>query len=301
MAFRQQFKSHVRFILMNSFSTSADTLSYLSKYPTLVADPNLELLQNKASRPTRGVCLFVCLPVCLSKAGPVHCALCVGIRGRNKPFPQPPPSSPPPSTLTPQNLPRQHQVPKVDAKTLAPAEWPTNRNQEWCPPGHGDLYAALAGSGTLDRLLADGVKYMFVSNSDNLGATLDLALLTHFAESGSSFMMECAERTEADKKGGHLAVRAADGQLILRESAQCAKEDEGAFQDVTRHKYFNTNNLWVRLDKLKEAIAKEGGLIPLPMIKNGKTVDPKDGSSPAVRARACLPACVRWLGWVGLG
>ena len=43
-------------------------------------------------------------------------------------------------------------------------------------------------------------------------------------------MMECAERTEADKKGGHLAVRAADGQLILRESAQCAKEDEPAFQ-----------------------------------------------------------------------
>ena len=43
-------------------------------------------------------------------------------------------------------------------------------------------------------------------------------------------MMECAERTEADKKGGQLAVRAADGQLILRESAQCAKEDEPAFQ-----------------------------------------------------------------------
>lgn len=165
---------------------------------------------------------------------------------------------------------------------MAPAEWPTNRNQEWCPPGHGDLYAALDGSGTLDRLLAAGVKYMFVSNSDNLGATLDLSLLTHFAESGSSFMMECAERTEADKKGGHLAVRNSDKRLILRESAQCAKADEPAFQDVTKHKYFNTNNLWVRLDKLKEAIKAAGGLIPLPMIKNGKTVDPKDGSSPAV-------------------
>lgn len=35
------------------------------------------------------------------------------------------------------------------------------------------------------------MQYMFVSNSDNLGATLDLALLTHFAESGSAFMMEC--------------------------------------------------------------------------------------------------------------
>ena len=60
-------------------------------------------------------------------------------------------------------------MPKVDAATMAPVVWPTNPQQEWCPPGHGDLYAALDGSGTLDRLLADGVKYMFVSNSDNLG------------------------------------------------------------------------------------------------------------------------------------
>ena len=92
---------------------------------------------------------------------------------------------------------------------------------------------------------------MFVSNSDNLGATLSLDLLTYFAEKDAPFMMECAARTEADKKGGHLAVRAADGQLILRESAQCAKEDEPEFQNVGKHRFFNTNNLWVRLDKLK--------------------------------------------------
>jgi UDP-N-acetylglucosamine pyrophosphorylase len=69
-------------------------------------------------------------------------------------------------------------VPKIDAATGLPGAWPTNKDNEWCPPGHGDLYAALEGSGTLDRLLAQGVKYMFVSNSDNLGATMDLDLLT---------------------------------------------------------------------------------------------------------------------------
>lgn len=53
-------------------------------------------------------------------------------------------------------------------------------------------------------------------------------------------------RTESDKKGGHLAKRKSDGQFILRESAQCAKEDESAFQDTDKHKFFNTNNLWVR-------------------------------------------------------
>lgn len=123
---------------------------------------------------------------------------------------------------------------------------------------------------------------MFVSNSDNLGATLNLKILTHFATTEAPFMMECCERTENDKKGGHLAVRKSDNQLILRESAMCADEDEDAFQDVTKHRFFNTNNLWIRLDKLKEIIDKFGGFIPLPMIKNSKTVDPKDDSSQKV-------------------
>lgn len=61
MAFRQQFKSHVRFILMNSFSTSADTLGYLSKYATLVADPNLELLQNKVGASVRAHVMPACI------------------------------------------------------------------------------------------------------------------------------------------------------------------------------------------------------------------------------------------------
>ena len=123
---------------------------------------------------------------------------------------------------------------------------------------------------------------MFVSNSDNLGATLDMKILTHFATTDSSFMMECCVRTENDKKGGHLAVRKSDGQLILRESAMCADEDEAAFQDISKHRFFNTNNLWIRLDKLKEIIDKFGGFIPLPMIINNKTVDPKDDKSQKV-------------------
>jgi len=62
---------------------------------------------------------------------------------------------------------------------------------------------------------------------------------------------QVCERTASDKKGGHLARRAADGKLVLRESAQCAKEDEAAFQDISTHRFFNTNNLWVRLDRLQ--------------------------------------------------
>ena len=161
-------------------------------------------------------------------------------------------------------------------------QWPADPDLEWCPPGHGDLYPALVGSGWLDRLLAEGVKYAFVSNSDNLGAILDPVILNYFAESGAPFLMEVTRRTAADLKGGHLALRKADGRLLLREVAQCPDEDLEAFQDIDRHRYFNTNSLWLRLDLLKEQLAADSGVLPLPMIRNNKTVDPRDKKSPAV-------------------
>jgi UTP--glucose-1-phosphate uridylyltransferase len=93
--------------------------------------------------------------------------------------------------------------------------------------------------------------------------------------------MEAADRTEADRKGGHLARRRGGG-LVLRESAQTPEEDEDAFQDITRHRFFNTNNLWIDLRALDRALRDAGGALELPLIVNRKTVDPKDPSSPAV-------------------
>jgi len=169
----------------------------------------------------------------------------------------------------------QNMVPKIDAKTFEPVSWPAQPDLEWCPPGHGDIYPSMLGCGLIDRLLKKGIKFLFVSNSDNLGATVDLKLLRYFAKSGFSFLMEVAERTPADRKGGHLTRRRSDGRLVLRESAQCPKEDEAQFQDIARHRFFNTNNVWIRLDHLKTELDKRGGAIPLPLIKNSKTVDPR--------------------------
>lgn len=213
--FREVTGTGLRFLLMNSFSTSADSLAALSRYPELGDLSAIELMQNK--------------------------------------------------------------IPKVDAGTLRPAEWPANPALEWCPPGHGDLYSVLAANETLDRLLADGIRYVFVSNSDNLGATLDPSLLAWFARSGAPFAMEVTARTESDRKGGHLALR--EGRLILRESAQCPDEDMDHFQDIGRHRYFNTNNLWLRLERLRDALEASGGFLPLPLIRNRKNIDPRDKTS----------------------
>ena len=54
-----------------------------------------------------------------------------------------------------------------------------------------------------------------------------------------------------------------------------------SFQDIDRHQYFNTNSLWLRLDLLKEQLAADAGVLPLPMIRNNKTVDPRDKNSTA--------------------
>jgi len=219
---REETGAKVRFLLMDSFSTSEDTMEHMEAYKRqdLSGAEKIELMQN--------------------------------------------------------------QIPKIDAETMAPATWEKNPSNEWCPPGHGDLYAALAGSGWLDALLSGGVKYAFVSNSDNLGAVLDAGLLRYFAESEMPFLMEATRRTGADKKGGHLAVRNADNQLLLREVAQCAEGDLDEFQNIDKHQYFNTNSLWIRLDVLKDLLEKENGVLPLPMIKNKKTIDPRDKKSTVV-------------------
>jgi UTP--glucose-1-phosphate uridylyltransferase len=218
---RKQYDSPVKFMLMNSFSTSDDTKKFFQeKYPDYAKEfQDIEVLQNK--------------------------------------------------------------VPKILQENFFPAQFPADPSHEWVPPGHGDLYAALYGSGKLDQLLQAGYKYLFVSNCDNLGATLDLNILTFFAQENLDFLMEVCERQESDKKGGHLAQKPGGG-LLLRESAQCPKADEAAFQDITRHRYFNTNNLWVNLESLKKVMDEHGGFIPLPVIRNAKTVNPTDANSAKV-------------------
>lgn len=167
----------------------------------------------------------------------------------------------------------QHKTPKIWKDDLTPVSWPEAAEKEWCPPGHGDLYLALQTSGILKQLLAKGYEYAFISNSDNLGATLDLNILGYLAQNKLPFLMEVAKRTPADSKGGHLAYKPGEG-LILREVAQCPPDELKNFQDIERYCYFNTNNLWIHLPTLKRLLDKQNGVLGLPLIRNEKPVDP---------------------------
>ena len=71
-------------------------------------------------------------------------------------------------------------------------------------------------------------------------------MLAWIAREEIPFVMEVTDRTEADRKGGHIAKRP-EGGYLLRETAQTPEEDLDALQDISRHRYVNTNNLWVDL------------------------------------------------------
>ncbi|HEX6024858.1 MAG TPA: UTP--glucose-1-phosphate uridylyltransferase [Solirubrobacter sp.] len=176
----------------------------------------------------------------------------------------------------------QSKEPKLLVDDLTPVEWPDNPALEWCPPGHGDLYPSIVASGMLKDLLDRGFEYAFVANSDNLGAVVDPRILAWMRAERIPFLMEVTVRTEADRKGGHLARRKSDGRLVLRETAQTPDEDLKSLQDLSKHRYANTNNLWIDLRALDAAMRERDGVLGLPMIRNQKTVDPADKSSPAV-------------------
>lgn len=208
-------------IFMNSFRTSADTMTALAGYPDLAVNGlPLEFLQNRE--------------------------------------------------------------PKLRSDDLTPVSWPVDPDLEWCPPGHGDIYTALYSTGLVSRLLDKGFRYLFVSNSDNLGARPDPRLAGWFAGSGAPYAAELCRKTDADRKGGQLVRRRTDGQLIQRETAQTHPEDMETALDAARHPFFHTNNLWMDLRALDETLRRTNGVLGLPIIRNVKTVDPADAASPEV-------------------
>jgi len=188
----------------------------------------------------------------------------------------------------------QGREPKIRADDYFPVEWPPDPELEWCPPGHGDIYPALAATGTLDALLAAGLRYAFVSNSDNLGAIADVRIAAFLAAEQVPFLLEATRGTPADRKGGHLATH--DGHIVLRETAQVPDGDD-SFTDVERWRWYNTNNVWLDLRALKQLQAQDQAAPELPLIVNHKTVDPREPSStPVIQLESAMGAAIGSIG-----
>ncbi|MFC5370258.1 UTP--glucose-1-phosphate uridylyltransferase [Arcanobacterium bovis] len=186
----------------------------------------------------------------------------------------------------------QGREPKLLVDSFEPVEWPRDPELEWCPPGHGDLFTSLAESDLLTSLLDRGLRYFTTSNADNLGAFPSAQIAGWFSESGASYAPELCTRTLTDLKGGHLARRKSDGQIILRDTAQTPPEDMHFFTDQYRHPYFHTNNLWFNIEALRDLLRRTEGVVNLPLIRNKKNVDPTDKTSPQVYQIECASGAI---------
>ena len=163
----------------------------------------------------------------------------------------------------------QSRFPRIFKDSLLPVPQSFDDDLDsWYPPGHGDLFESLISSGELDSLLEQGREVLFVSNGDNLGATVDSKILDHMIDTGAEYIMELTDKTRADVKGGTLINY--EGQVRLLEIAQVAKEHVEDFKSIKKFKYFNTNNLWINLRAIKKLV--EADSIQAEIIPNQKTI-----------------------------
>lgn len=184
----------------------------------------------------------------------------------------------------------QLRFPRILKDSLLPVPATSGDNLEcWYPPGHGDLFELLVLLGELDHLLAQGREILFVSNGDNLGATVDTAILNHMVETGAEYLMELTDKTRADVKGGTLINY--DGQVRLLEIAQVPKEHVEEFKLIKKFKYFNTNNLWINLRAVKRLV--ESNAIELEIIPNQKTISQGSSDINVLQLETAVGAAIR--------
>lgn len=177
----------------------------------------------------------------------------------------------------------QHQFPRLN-QDFTLFSCPSDDTKTWYPPGHGDIYSTLVESGVLDRLLENDIFYLFLSNSDNVGALFDPRFPAFMEETGAAFVMEIAEKTAADVKGGTLVHYL--GRLELMERAQVDPWFVSDFENVSTFSVFNTNNIWIDLRVLKTKIMK--GMFTLPLIVNRKVVD----GTPIIQLETAMGAAM---------
>jgi UTP--glucose-1-phosphate uridylyltransferase len=146
---------------------------------------------------------------------------------------------------------------------------PDSLLSEWNPPGHGDVFHCLGDSGLLDQLLAEGKRFIFISNIDNLGAIIDFKVLHKLASEDGAFIVETVPKTPHDWKGGMPILY--NGRVKLLEVAQVPAGHLEDFKNVALFDIFNANNMWVSLPKLKAAL--DGGTLVLDVIKNRKVLN----------------------------
>lgn len=185
----------------------------------------------------------------------------------------------------------QSRFPRIYKDTLLPLpESADDDDENWYPPGHGDLFESINRSGVLDQLISEGKEILFVSNGDNLGATVDFSILKYMSENNCEYIMELTDKTRADVKGGTLIDY--DGQVQLLEIAQVPKEHVEDFKSIKKFKYFNTNNLWINLKAIKRLVSQDE--LQMEIIPNAKVIQKNGVEQTVLQLETAIGAAIRY-------
>ena len=146
-------------------------------------------------------------------------------------------------------LPAEPRAQAAASTTSRRSTGPPIPSLEWCPPGsRRPLHRAVRHPVCSTSCSSAGLRYAFVSNGDNLGATADprggrvvRAERGAVRHRGVPAYARPTARAATWRSGAATAARAA------RLGADGAGGRADAFADITRHRYFNTNNLWIDL------------------------------------------------------
>ncbi len=171
----------------------------------------------------------------------------------------------------------QNKFPRIETQLIdneinyLPFSYSENYEQEWYPPGHGDIYRVFHINKIIESWLKQGKKFLFVSNSDNLGANIDLMIFGYFLKENLPFLMEVCQKTPLDRKGGIIVEY--QNEIRLVESVEVPKKNITDFENINKYCFFNTNSLWFYLPALLEILKNK---FEIPLIINPKTINKRD-------------------------
>ncbi|GFY50326.1 UTP--glucose-1-phosphate uridylyltransferase [Trichonephila inaurata madagascariensis] len=188
----------------------------------------------------------------------------------------------------------QDRYPHIRAENFQPLPKSFDEDETfWYPPGHGNFYEAFNKSGLIQTFLDEGKKFCFVSNIDNLGATIDVSILNFLVNplrnTPTDFLMEVTQKTPADIKGGTLVLH--KGKMRLLEYAEVPPDHIDEFKNARNFKMFNTNNLWMRLELIVQLTNEDK--LDLNVIENKKRIIAEYGIEDVIQLETAIGAAIQ--------
>ncbi|KAJ8492943.1 hypothetical protein OPV22_014664 [Ensete ventricosum] len=170
----------------------------------------------------------------------------------------------------------QSQYPRLVVEDFMPLPSKGQSGKDgWYPPGHGDVFPSLMNSGKLDALLSQGKEYIFVANSDNLGAIVDLKILNHLIHNQNEYCMEVTPKTLADVKGGTLISYEGRVQIVVSMYIKNQVETLAYTCAISPRSFLRLHKflmlIWVNLKAIKRLV--EADALKMEIIPNPKEVD----------------------------